>query len=63
MMAPLLWNYFKYYNCSWVRLGLLEERDLGPVGSDQHQSVWYQVTMSTPKYSLNDGQIEGKALT
>ena len=26
-------------------------------------SQWYRVTMSTPKYSLNDGQIEGKALT
>lgn len=37
-MAPLLWNYFKYYNCSWVRLDLLEEREWGPVGSDQRQT-------------------------
>lgn len=26
-------------------------------------SQWYQVTMSEPKYTLNDGQIGGKALT
>lgn len=39
MMAPLLWNYFKYYNCNWVSLGLLKEKEWGPVGSDQHQSM------------------------
>ena len=26
-------------------------------------SQWYQVTVSAPKYSLNDGRTEGKALT
>lgn len=55
MMAPLLWNYCKYYNCSCARFGLLRgEKKRGPVGSEQHQ-----VTENTPKYSLNDGLIGG----
>lgn len=38
-------------------------RESGALRGTISISQWYQVTMSTPKYSLNDGQIEGKAST
>lgn len=62
MTVPLLWNYFKYLNCSWSCLGLMgEDRGAlwGIIGISHH----YQVTMSTQKYFFNYSQTAGKALT